>query len=109
MSSTATQIIEAPLATLYLNTGAVKPEEERTDKGRPSADYKYQRFLPSYDKSLKLPPLEPFEHVDPGLAALKDENPRAFLENAGVRNLTPSFGSEVSGIQLSKLDQHAKR
>ena len=57
MSTTATETLEAPLATLYLNTGPNKPEEERTAKGRPGADYKYTRFLPSYDQSLKLPPL----------------------------------------------------
>jgi sulfonate dioxygenase len=81
----------------------------QTNHGVPGPDYKYARFLPSYDQSFKLPPLEPFEHTDPGLAALNDPEPRSFLQGAQVTELSPNFGSEVEGIQLSKLDQRAKR
>ncbi|RSH89752.1 hypothetical protein EHS25_001738 [Saitozyma podzolica] len=80
----------------------------QTNHGVPGPDYKYARFLPSYDQSFKLPPLEPFEHTDPGLAALNDPEPRSFLQGAQVTELSPNFGSEVEGIQLSKLDQRAK-
>lgn len=75
----------------------------------PGPDYKYARFLPSYDKEYKLPPLEPFEHKDPGHAALKHPDPRHFLKDAKVNNLTPKFGTEVEGIQLSQLDDAGKR
>lgn len=74
----------------------------------PPADYPYAKFLPSYDPGLKLPPLEPFEHVDPGHAALLDANPRSFLDGAKETSLTPKFGSEIEGIQLSQLDARAK-
>ncbi|KAI9637152.1 alpha-ketoglutarate-dependent sulfonate dioxygenase, partial [Dioszegia hungarica] len=70
--------------------------------------YPYAKFLPSYDPGLKLPPLEPFEHVDPGHAALLDANPRSFLDGAKETSLTPKFGSEIEGIQLSQLDARAK-
>jgi sulfonate dioxygenase len=72
-------------------------------------EYKYAKFLPSYDQNMRLPPLEPFDHVDPGHAALNDPNPRAFLEGGKETKLTPKFGSEVEGIQLSKLDAQGKR
>lgn len=74
----------------------------------PGPDYPYARFLPSYDQDYKLAPLEPFEHIDPGHAALKDANPREFLEGATEKHLSPKFGSEIEGIQLSKLDAKAK-
>ncbi|OCF34185.1 hypothetical protein I316_04135 [Kwoniella heveanensis BCC8398] len=96
-------------ATLRLNGGEATPTE--TDKevhSIPPADYKYKRFLPTFDRETKYPPLEPFEHKDPGLAALKDPNPRAFLKGAVVNELTPKFGSEIEGVQLSKLDDRAK-
>ena len=48
----------------------------------PEANYKYKRFLPHFDTTLKLPPLTDFEHQDPGLEALKHGNPREFLANA---------------------------
>ncbi|KAM0747091.1 TauD-domain-containing protein [Meredithblackwellia eburnea MCA 4105] len=66
-------------------------------------NYKYAKFLPSYDHSIKLPPLEPFEHVDPGHRALLDPAPQSFLTNATLDSLTPDFGTEVTGIQLTKL------
>lgn len=96
---------------LHLNA---KPASNHTPKtngknGSPQADYPYARLLPSYDHDFKLAPLEPFEHVDPGHAALKDANPQSFLEGAGVSNLTPRFGTEVSGLQLSSLGQKEKR
>lgn len=74
----------------------------------PGPDYPYARFLPTYDPNSKLQPLEPFEHVDPGHAALNDPNPRSFLDGAKENHLSPKFGSEIEGIQLSNLDTKAK-
>lgn len=71
--------------------------------------YKYAHFLPSFDHDYKLPPLTPFEHVDPGHQALKDPEPRKFLEGAKVEQLTPKFGSEIHGVQLSALDERGQR
>ncbi|ODN94328.1 hypothetical protein L198_05185 [Cryptococcus wingfieldii CBS 7118] len=118
--------LETPTATLSLRGGPdpgpapapaaeakqeVEPAQRRSKfLPAPGPDYKYARFLPSYDHDLHLPPLEPFEHVDPGHAALKHENPREFLEGEGKREvrLTPKIGSEVHGVQLSQLDERAK-
>jgi sulfonate dioxygenase len=111
MSTVLTQTVDAvseAAGTLRLN-GSSAPKAANQPPSTPQADYPYKHLLPSYDQSLKLPPLEPFEHVDPGHAALNDVNPRSFLQSAEVKNLTPKFGSEVKGIQLSRLDAHAKR
>lgn len=75
----------------------------------PGPDYPYAAFLPSFDQNYKLAPLEPFEHIDPGHAALKDPRPRAFLDSAVEKHISPKFGSEIEGIQLSQLDDRAKR
>lgn len=77
--------------------------------GYDDPDYKYARFLPSFDHDFKLPPLEPFEHHDPGLEAVDDPEPRAFLEGAVYEEMTPEFGSEVSGLQLHELDTKARQ
>lgn len=102
-TQTETDAAAKRLGTVHLNGSAEAP------KGTPGADYKYAKFLPSYNKDTKLPPLEPFEHKDPGHDALAHPNPRSFLDGGNVTNLTPKFGSEVENVQLSELDAAAKR
>lgn len=92
------------LSTLHL-----RGEPETKKAAAPGPDYPYARFLPSYDQDYKLAPLEPFDHVDPGHAALKDPNPRSFLKGAKESHISPKFGSEIEGIQLTQLDAKAKR
>lgn len=94
-------------------TPAQKQAEQRQQKsgkplwfsqtGKPASEYEYQRYLPVWTQE-KLPPLQPFEHTDPGHEALKHKDPQGFLSGADVEDITPNFGSEVDGIQLSKLD-----
>ncbi|WVF67235.1 hypothetical protein IAT40_001983 [Kwoniella sp. CBS 6097] len=101
--------IEQGTATLRLSGGEATPDDNgKPVHSTPPADYKYKRFLPTYDRETKYPPLEPFEHKDPGLASLSDPTPRSFLDGAVVNELTPKFGSEVAGVQLSQLDERAK-
>ncbi|KAI8882159.1 TauD-domain-containing protein [Backusella circina FSU 941] len=53
------------------------------------------------------PPLEPFEHQDPG--RLADPEKRSLYDNAEkVFNLTPALGTEIHGIQLSQLTDQQK-
>lgn len=107
---TAANAIDKTTATLHLNVQPTCENYKESKKSPwPEQDYKYARFLPTYDRETKYPPLEPFEHVDPGHAALKDPNPQSFLEGAKVTTLTPVIGSEVDGIQLSKLNEREKR
>ncbi|GAA5822222.1 hypothetical protein JCM3770_005856 [Rhodotorula araucariae] len=98
MSTTITQTLVEPIAKLHLTGQQEKAAAE-------AAGYKYAKLLPEWTTSLKLPPLEPFEHVDPGHQALKDPQPRSFLDGAAVQHLTPEFGTEVrDGVDLTKLD-----
>lgn len=92
---------------------AKKPEdEEKPDQaqsvqktGAPQAEapYRYARLLPVFSAD-RYPPLEPFEHVDPGHRALAHPNPRSFLDGVtNVHDLTPNLGSEIRGVNLAML------
>ena len=108
-SHTATDTVEK-LSKLHLRAdNEPATDQGQTTKAVPGSDYPYARFLPTYDHNVKYPALEPFDHVDPGHAALSDPEPRSFLDGAKENHLTPKFGSEIEGIQLSKLDSRAKR
>ncbi|EGS21234.1 putative alpha-ketoglutarate-dependent protein [Thermochaetoides thermophila DSM 1495] len=82
------------------------PEAESGLKGYQAA--KYPHYLPTWDPNEKYPPLEPFEHYEHG----KDADPTyPNLLPKGqvtVTHLTPTIGSEVRGIQLSKLSNAGK-
>lgn len=53
------------------------------------------------------PPLEPFEHQDPG--HLGDPKKASLFENATkVIDITPSLGTEIQGLQLSQLTDQQK-
>ncbi|KAF8319070.1 TauD-domain-containing protein [Clavulina sp. PMI_390] len=69
-------------------------------------NYKYAHLLPVFDPSEKYPPLELFEHVDPGHRALNHENPNSFLTSREAKTieLTPSVGTEVHGVDLLSLN-----
>lgn len=68
---------------------------------------KYPHYLPVFDYGEKYPPLEPFTHVEHGKdadASFKD----VLTEGSKIQKLTPTIGSEVTGIQLSKLTSAGK-
>nr|GAT43652.1 predicted protein [Mycena chlorophos] len=93
---TQTQSVNVP-ATLVLKSDPVTTTD----------DYRYANYLPHFSQD-RYPPLEPFEHIDPGLRALAHPNPRAFLDNAtSVVELTPRLGTEVRGVNLAELDADA--
>ncbi|ORX46129.1 TauD-domain-containing protein [Hesseltinella vesiculosa] len=57
--------------------------------------------------NVSLEPLEPFEHQDPG--HLADPTKTSILEQAeSVVTLTPHIGTEIHGLQLSKLTEQQK-
>lgn len=67
----------------------------------------YANYLPSWNPSQRYPPLTPFEHTEHGKDAdssLKD----LLAPGSQVVDLTPSIGSEVRGVQLSKLSDAGK-
>lgn len=119
-ASSATETLSHTLHTLSLRSEpAGKPAETKEQKdlrlrwwsetAKEGDAYPYERFLPFFDTELRLPPLQPFKHVDPGHKALADPSPRSFLANAEVDDLTPDFGSEVSGVQLHQLDERGRQ
>ncbi|KAM0802955.1 alpha-ketoglutarate-dependent taurine dioxygenase [Usnea florida] len=80
-------------------------EEQGTEKQPPATHPKY---LPVWDAETnhRFPPLEPFTHYEHGKDA--DPNFPELFRGASVTELTPSIGSEVSGIQLSALTKEGK-
>ncbi|BEJ11631.1 hypothetical protein CspHIS471_0200910 [Cutaneotrichosporon sp. HIS471] len=105
---------ETPIAT-DLNLSLKDPNPKSNPKpqwfsqtGRPDSEYPYKAFLPTWTAET-YPPLTEFEHVDPGLAAKDHVNPRAFLSHAEVEEITPRFGSVISGIQLTNLDTDGRQ
>jgi len=69
---------------------------------------KYPHYLPTWNPEQKYPPLEPFEHYEHG----RDADPTFpnLLPHgiSKVAHLTPTIGTEVDGIQLSKLTSAGK-
>jgi sulfonate dioxygenase len=100
MSATITTTIPEAVSSILLN--GTKKESEATEE-----PYRYAHLMPVYSKD-KYPPLEPFEHIDAGSRALAHSNPRSFLDNANVVELTPEFGSDVRGVNLAELTPDQK-
>jgi sulfonate dioxygenase len=68
---------------------------------------KYPHYLPTWNPDEKYGVLEDFEHKEHGLDA--DKSLKNLLgEGTTLRDLTPTIGSEVSGVQLSKLTNAQK-
>jgi len=58
-------------------------------------------YYPYWDVDEKFPPLEIFEHTDPGSRA--DPAKPHLLANATTRDISPYIGTEVTGVQISEL------
>ncbi|KAJ0422228.1 hypothetical protein BJY00DRAFT_322701 [Aspergillus carlsbadensis] len=72
-----------------------------------TTDAKYPHYLPVWDHADQLPPLEPYTHHDPGKNAdpsFKD----LLLPGVTFKKLTPTTGTEITGLQLSSLTNTAK-
>lgn len=68
---------------------------------------KHPEYLPTWDPDQKYPPLEPFDHIEHGKGA--DPNFKDLLtEGSETSDLTPSIGTEITGIQLRNLSSTAK-
>jgi alpha-ketoglutarate-dependent taurine dioxygenase len=67
----------------------------------------YPEYLPTWNHGQKYPALEPFTHTEHG----KDADP-AFKDllpdDSKIKKLTPGIGSEVTGVQLNKLNAAGK-
>ncbi|KAI5962190.1 uncharacterized protein KGF55_003266 [Candida pseudojiufengensis] len=78
-----------------------------SEKNRKQA--KYPDFLPTWDPRQKYPPLKFEKHIDPATRA--DPNFPNLLPKDGsqtVKRITPKFGTEIDGIQISQLNDAGK-
>jgi sulfonate dioxygenase len=85
------------------NTTNYDVELKGDGKHAPAA---YPHYLPYWDPDTRYPPYEPFESVEPGKNA--DPSYPNLLAGAEVKDLTANIGAEVSGVQLSKLNDAGK-
>ncbi|CAG8384396.1 unnamed protein product [Penicillium salamii] len=96
----------APLKTAGANTTV--PQVRRIideEGGKTTASY--PAYLPTFDYAEKYPPLEPFAHTEHGKNAdpsFKD----LLVEGSKIHKVTPTIGSEVTGVQLSGLTSAGK-
>ncbi|KAF1974195.1 alpha-ketoglutarate-dependent taurine dioxygenase [Bimuria novae-zelandiae CBS 107.79] len=85
-----------------------KPKVRRTiDEEGGTTTATYPHYLPVWDHGEKYPPWEPFTHTEHG----KDADPSfkdLLVEGSKLQHLTPTTGSEVTGVQLSKLSNAGK-
>jgi sulfonate dioxygenase len=99
ISETRTQVIPALTLRPQSHTNVVQNNNEK---------YKYSHLLPSFPPE-EYPPLEPFDHSDPGHRALSHPDPRSFLRNATcVSDIQPVLGTEIEGIELTDLDSDGR-
>ncbi|KAF8530947.1 TauD-domain-containing protein [Gautieria morchelliformis] len=99
ISETRTQAIPALTLRPRSHTSGIQPNNEI---------YRYSHLLPSFPPE-EYPPLEPFEHSDPGHRALSHRDPRSFLRNASrVSDIQPVLGTEIEGIKLTDLDSDGR-
>ncbi|AET41296.1 sulfonate dioxygenase Ecym_7479 [Eremothecium cymbalariae DBVPG len=66
---------------------------------------KFPEFLPTWDPYQKFPPLTFHEYYDPGIRA-DPEFPNLFKNNEklSISKITPKFGTELRGVQLTELN-----
>ncbi|KAH9206075.1 putative alpha-ketoglutarate-dependent sulfonate dioxygenase [Leptodontidium sp. 2 PMI_412] len=84
----------------------VKVKRQIEEEGG-KTDASYPAYLPTWNHGQKYPALEPFVHIEHGLKAdptFKDLLP----EGSKIKKLTPTTGSEVTGVQLSQLSAEGK-
>ncbi|KAJ5585114.1 uncharacterized protein N7459_004914 [Penicillium hispanicum] len=67
----------------------------------------YPNYLPTWDYGEKYPPLEAFIHHDHGKDADASFQ-NLLVEGSKIQKLTPTIGSEITGVQLSQLSHAGK-
>ncbi|KAK9481159.1 hypothetical protein V1514DRAFT_323109 [Lipomyces japonicus] len=73
-------------------------------------DATYPKYLPTWDTKEHFEPLTEFVHVDPGSRADTSFPNLLSKDNGDLQNkrLTPKFGTEIRGVQLSSLTDAGK-
>lgn len=68
----------------------------------------YPAYLPVWDRSLHYEPYTPLENVFQAGASADKAKPNLLPSGVKVAHLSPKFGSEVDGVQLSRLTDAGK-
>ncbi|KAI0173454.1 TauD-domain-containing protein [Hypoxylon sp. FL1284] len=96
------------------STGELKEKAEqklnRAYDSAKHASYKYAAYLPVHDETTMFPPTEPVDVADRGLLADKAKPHLLGLDDPAVQitKLTPRVGTEIRGLQLSRLTDEQK-
>jgi sulfonate dioxygenase len=113
-SATETETTTLPSHTTVKLTTNIGPYKELAPIGysveteeRGSNAAKYQNYLPHWEINERYPPLTPFTHRDHGLDA-DPTFPDLLPSGVTTTELTPTIGTEVTGVQLSKLSNKGK-
>lgn len=115
-SATTTETVSAPPKALNKSLLAGQYKEfqlyhisKEAEEGKiPGVEAaKYPHYLPTWDKSQKYPPLEPFEHYEHGKDA-DTSFPELLPAGVEINHLTPTIGTEIRGVQLSSLSDAGK-
>ncbi|RDW80520.1 putative alpha-ketoglutarate-dependent sulfonate dioxygenase-1 [Coleophoma crateriformis] len=91
----------------YKELAPIGYEKEAEENGK--GDFqaaRYRNYLPTWGKE-RYSPLEAFEHRDHGLDA-DPALPDLLPQGVTTTELTPAIGTEVTGVQLSKLSSAGK-
>ncbi|KAH8101570.1 hypothetical protein BXZ70DRAFT_102899 [Cristinia sonorae] len=97
VTTAATDEISRGISKLQLKA---EPKEKSSEEVPPS----YPFYYPHFDVTEKYPPTEIFEFTDPGTRA-DPKKPNLLSEGTTLKHLSPYIGSEVSGVQISKLNK----
>ncbi|KAI1198748.1 hypothetical protein F5X97DRAFT_144266 [Nemania serpens] len=116
-SATTTETVSAPqklvldrsrIAGQYKEFQTYEYSQEAEEGKVPGVEAaKYPHYLPTWDKSQRYPPLEPFEHYEHGKDA-DTTYPELLPSGVQVNHLTPTTGTEIRGVQLSSLSDAGK-
>jgi len=115
MAPSATQTITTqepkPKASYQLHFGQYKDiashhiDTDVEEHGANAA--KYPHYLPTWNPDELYPALEPYEHYEHGKDA-DTSYPNLLPQGTAVTDLTPTIGTEVTGVQLSSLTAAGK-
>ncbi|TVY83744.1 Alpha-ketoglutarate-dependent sulfonate dioxygenase [Lachnellula suecica] len=96
---TSAAVPEKLTTTTIKETPKVKRQIE-VEGGK--TDAKHPLYLPTWNHGQKYPPLEPFTHIEHSIGA-SPKFPDLLPSGSKIQKLTPTIGSEVTGVQLSTL------
>jgi sulfonate dioxygenase len=92
----------APSVAELKSQDTVTPTQDDL-KPKPSG-LSYPLYYPYHDSNEKFPPIQLFEHTDPGARA-NPAKPNLLTPNTTTRDISPYLGTEITGVQISQLNK----